>query len=127
MLCSLLPRGLGRRINMQYPSWPKILGGCLSASLALTDFSRGDKLGRESPKGGHHAKGTTNVYERVQGRSRALGEEQRQEYQPGSARSGYWGQYAASLVPTLGGAGGAGVSWQRASDATRGRAPSAEA
>src|SRR5215471_18899433 len=95
--------------------------------LALTDFSRGDKLGRESPKGGHHAKRTTNVYERVQGRSRALGENQRQEYQPGSARVGYRGQYAASLVPTNGRAGGAGVSWERASDSTRGRTASAEA
>ena len=36
MLCSLLPCGLGRRINIQYRSWPKILGVCLSDSFEHT-------------------------------------------------------------------------------------------
>jgi hypothetical protein len=74
-------------------SWPRYCG---VGKLGLYSSTEGDE---------QYAKGTTNVYKRVQVRSRALSEDQQQEYQPGGTRPGDWRQYAASLVPTTDGAG----------------------
>src|SRR5215469_4827627 len=41
--------------------------------VGLTDFLRGCKLEKEHPRGGHHAKRTTQLYEGVQTGSRASG------------------------------------------------------
>jgi hypothetical protein len=44
---------------------------CESGKVGLTDFLGGCKFGREHPKGEHHAKGTKNLYARVQAGSSA--------------------------------------------------------
>ena len=40
--------------------------GNVRLRLVLTSFPGGDKLGRESPKGGQHAKGTADLYQGIQ-------------------------------------------------------------
>jgi len=72
-------------------SWPRYCGG---GKLELYSSAEG-----EQPD----AKKTTNVYERVQGRSCAFGEDKRQEYQKGSPET-----WALETVPCITGAN----NWQ---------------
>src|SRR6516164_7083798 len=70
-----------------YPlSWPRYCG---VRKLRLYSTTEGEHA---------HAKGTTNIHERVQAGSRALSEKQWQEYQPGGTRTGHRREYAASVV-----------------------------
>ena len=58
------------------------------SELGLTDFFGGDKLGRESPKEGHHAKRTTHLYEGIQAGSGAISAKEWQVASANCPRSG---------------------------------------
>jgi len=57
--------------------------------VVLTSFPEGDKLGRGSPKGGHYAKGTANLYQGIQAGISAMSSAERKIAGASGTRPGH--------------------------------------